>query len=130
MTSKRASIWYRCTFVILITMPRSSTCKRIVKIDGDHLPSLRTLGNILGRTDRYGEAIQPLKRAMSLDPKDNLSANELIYALAIAGDPREAVHLGETYLRDNPRATFMHRQLAFAHLRAAQPKFRHHVLRS
>ncbi len=97
--------------------------QRIVKIDGDHLPSLRTLGNILGRTDRYGEAIQPLKRAMSLDPKDNLSANELIYALAIAGDPREAVHLGETYLRDNPRATFMHRQLAFAHLRAAQPKF-------
>jgi tetratricopeptide (TPR) repeat protein len=93
----------------------------ILKLDGDHLPSLRALGNLLGRTDRYLEAIKPLQRLLELVPNDNLGVNELIYAQSIAGSPNEAVELGKAFLHDNPDATFIYRQLAFAEFCNGRP---------
>lgn len=83
----------------------------------DHIGALRSYGAMLARMDDYAAAIQPLRRGHELDPDDPEIAFELLYALTIAGDPGEAVQIGEAYLGAHPNSDFIHQQMAFAYQR-------------
>lgn len=99
-----------------------STFKQVLKHAPDHIGALRSYGTMLARMDDYASSIPILGKAHKIDPNDGVVAFELIYALAIAGDPAAAVKLGETYLDSHPDATFIHEQLTFAYLRNGAPE--------
>lgn len=93
-----------------------------IKIAPDHVGALRSYGTMLARMDNYDRAIGPLRHALKVDPNDGMVAFELIYALAIAGDPAESVTVGEAYLLAHPDADFIHQQMAFAYQRNGTPE--------
>lgn len=96
--------------------------RKVLKRAPDHVGALRSYGTMLTRMDDYAAAIPILSKAHKIDPDDGVVAFELIYAMAIAGDPADAVTLGEVYLNAHPDADYMHEQLAFAYLRNGAPE--------
>lgn len=83
----------------------------------DHLGALRSYGTMLARMNEYAKSLEPLRRAIKVAPDDGAVAFELVYALAIAGHPSEAVEVGEAFTRAHPDADYIYEQLAFAYQR-------------
>lgn len=83
----------------------------------DHVGALRSYGTMLARMDDYAASLEPLRRAIKINPDDAAVAFELIYSLAIADNPTEAVEVGEAFLRNHPEAEYIHQQMAFAYQR-------------
>ncbi len=89
-----------------------SACRDILGEQPDHVDALNLIGNIAGRSGRYGEAAEYFHRTLALAPRTAVTLSNLAEALRLQGKTVEAVPLLREAIGLAPSTTAYHAKLA------------------